>query len=232
MIKDLYKELKQRADQHRYLYHYTNSDSASLILQNKSFKLNRLDKVNDQMENKRINSIWNAQVFAACFTHTKDNEKIMSKMYGNVRLTIKYDKDKDLLIYQDGELNNRMKICEKPARSDLSHHRYDRFDDWCIFDTSVCDIYYTDNLSMHITEDGQESNAGLIKKIEGFDDNNIKRNWAEEAETRIRVTVRPKGFEAYLNKDTNLFEKNNSPFTELYVPVPGEIVGVEVISSV
>lgn len=96
----------------------------------------------------------------------------------------------------------------------------------------VCDIYYTNDFSKYVAEDGRESNAGLIKLEKGFDDNNKKRNWAEEAETRIRVAVRPKGFEAYLNKDTNLFEKYNPPFTELYVPVPGEIVGVETVGDV
>lgn len=54
------------------LYHYTNLETLSIILSDKTFLLNRIDKVNDLMESAylQLPEVYSC-VFAGCFSHRK-----------------------------------------------------------------------------------------------------------------------------------------------------------------
>ena len=61
---------------------------------------------------------------------------------------------------------------------------------WRIWDISWCDIYYTDDMSRHIAEDGMENNAGIIKRKSGKDKEGNLREWSKEKETRLRIAIK------------------------------------------
>ena len=55
---DLYAQMREKAKQYDFLYHYTKFDSFIAIISGKSLRLSRIDKVNDQVESKRIKTCW------------------------------------------------------------------------------------------------------------------------------------------------------------------------------
>lgn len=184
---DIYDSSVKLAEEHEYLYHYTTDESLKYILKNKSLLLNRLDKVNDPDENRRIISLWNKKVFAACFTHTLDNEKYMKENYGTNRIKLA---TKELLkkqVYSDSECKNAMTFIE---RADVNYKNYEDVSDWGWFDYSVGDVCYVESLDDY-TDGITEKNAGLIKLKEGIDTNGRPRRWMNEEETRVRVAVKP-----------------------------------------
>lgn len=216
---DYYNELIENAKHHKYLYHNTSIESLSLILKNRSLKLSRLDKINDADENKRIKSPWNNRVFVACFSHETQSEKYFFEKYGVVRLTFKtVDVDNIKEVFFDAELKNPVPIYNKNIRcKDLS---------WGLYNRITADIKYVDDLDKYVLEDGTETNAGLIKKISGYDDSNNIRNWNEEYETRVRAAVKPFHIEVY-PVGLNEYNYYNPEFDSLFMRLP-EIEGIKV----
>ena len=98
-----------------------------------------------------------------------------------------------------------------------------------MYDTSLADIYYTDNLESHIAKDGFESNAGLIKSKIGFDRNGVLRDWSIEEECRLRVAVRPIGFEAV--REEIFFRYPQPPFEYLFIPINNNILKIELFKG-
>lgn len=192
---DLYNTLTNAANYHPYLYHYTNLCALKCILSNKSLRLSRLDIVNDSEENKRITSLWNSKLFVLCFTYDLNNQEYFFQKYGKIRLAF----DKDAVdfdnIYFNPELTHKFVFGKE---TNLNYHSYSSASDWCVYDKTLADVFYTDNMDDHIAEDGFESNAGLIKFKKGLDNKNECRNWEQERETRLRVALRPIGPENVL----------------------------------
>lgn len=208
---DKYIELTESAKKHKSVYHYTSLDALKCILDNQSLRLSRIDTVNDSKENDRIKSLWNAKVFLLCFTHEDNNSEYFYKEYGEIRLEFKRENIVIDKLYYESELKNSFTSFDNYVRrSQINHKSYENKADWCVYDISIADIYYTDDLNSHISTDGFESNAGLIKAKKGVDDCGNERNWNLEAETRIRVALRPIGQENILDRKTN----------EFYCPVP------------
>ena len=224
--KDLYNELCRNALQYDRLYHYTSLEALDIILANRSLRLSSLIKVNDPQENKRITSIWNKKVFVACFTNTLDNSDYFFANYGKVRITF-LNKIEHSDIFFDSTL--KFKVIDFhldcKSESDLEYKSYSNDQDWCLFDVSFADVYYTNDLDFHISSDGFESNAGLIKQKSGIDNKGISRDWSVEKESRLRVAVRPIALEAV--SEGNDFKYPKPPFDYLYISIKNLIVKIE-----
>jgi len=226
MTSDLYVQQSKKAKQHKTLYHFTKLDALKLILQNQSLRLTRLDKVNDPMENLRVAEIWDKKIYVACFTHEKEMAEYFCKYYkGNVR--IDFDpKRLDTTPYFDNK-------CTKPllsfredfsCRSDKDYKYYEKEEDWCCHSVGFVDIYYTDDLKKHIDNDSYPLNSGMIKLCDGTDDKGYLRNWSIEAETRVRIAVRPIGWEFKKKLDKDKYYRPK--FEYLYIPVKEAITGI------
>ena len=229
-MSDLYETLTQKANMHRLLYHYTSIESLEIILKNKSLRLSRLDQVNDPKENQRITSLWKGRVFVACFTNCIDNEMYFFENYGPVRITF-LNNFCHSQVFIDSELTRKMLSFKTDynSRSDMNLKSYDQADEWCIYDASFSDIYYTDDLDMHIAKDGDESNAGLIKTKIGLDKNGVLRDWSVEKESRLRLAVRTIAFEPFLDGDC--FKYPNPPFEYLFISIDNLILKIELFDG-
>lgn len=86
------------------LYHYTNIESLALILQNKTIRFNRLDKVDDIEEGntESLGVKFCKYVFASCWTENSEESVPLWKMYGGdsggVRITIEQKMFKEYII--------------------------------------------------------------------------------------------------------------------------------------
>ena len=228
--KDLYNELYRNALQYDRLYHYTSLEALDIILANKSLRLSSLTKVNDPQENKRITSLWNEKVFVACFTNTLENADYFFVNYGKVRITF-LNKFEHPTIFFDSTLKSKFIDfhLECKSKSDLEYKSYSSYRDWCLFDATFADVYYTDNLDSHISSDGFELNAGLIKQKKGIDDKGNFRDWSIEKECRLRVAVRSIAKE-FITK-VNGFDYPKPPFNYVYVSINGLVFKIELYDS-
>lgn len=221
-MEEIYNIAVQKRKEHELLYHYTNEESLKIIMNNNSLRLSRLDIVNDPDEAKRIKSLWNQKIFAACFTNTKENESYMRKYYGNVRITFKASNMEDVAVYADSECSMKM---EHLDRSNIEYKKYGDIADWGYFDISFADVIYVNSLDDY-SNGITEYNAGLIKAKRGADINGEIRDWTSESETRIRVAVRPIGVEwskiGY--GDTEYYKPS---FKYLYVDIKDKIMNIE-----
>ena len=229
-ITNLYNDLVKRASAHKLLYHYTSLNTLKIILANQSLRLSSLCNVNDPQENKRISSLWNGKVFATCFTSTLDNADYFFSNYGKVRLTF-YNNLLQSDIFFDSVLQSKMISFHMDcnSKSNFEHRSYDLQKDWCLFDKTFAEIYYTNDLHLHITKDGYSLNAGLIKLKEGVDNKGVLCDWSIEKESRLRVAVRPIGFET-VRKGVS-FEYPKPPFDYLYVSIAGLIAKIELCNT-
>ena len=228
MEKDLYTEQCKKATHHEYLYHYTTLNALECILNNKSLRLTRLDKVNDPDENNRTPKLWNTKIYVTCFTNNQLTANYFQKQY-NSNIRIEFLPQKlTFQPYFDSE-------CTKPllsfkndfnSRSNINHNTYGAISDWCYFDSSLMGIYYTNNLKNHIDESGFAENAGMIKLKEEKDNMGKSRNWNIEAETRVRVAVRPIGIELYREKMG--FRYHLPSFEYIYIPITDSISGISI----
>lgn len=81
------------------------------------------------------------------------------------------------------------------------------------------DVQYVPNIEDY-NIGKEETNAGLVKEINGCDDNGNLRKWDIESETRIRVALKPKAFECYLDDENEVcYPKPN--FKYLYLKLSG-----------
>lgn len=218
---DKYIELTESAKTHNVLYHYTNLDALKCILKNQSLRLSRIDKVNDPKENDRIKSLWNTKVFLLCFTHGQNNSEYFYNKYGTIRLAFNQDALLFDRMYYESELINAFDVLnDEIRRRRYGYNSYDKKCDWCVYDNTIADVFYSDNLDSHVARDGFESNAGLIKAKCGCDNNGNMCDWEIEAETRLRVALRPIGLESVLDKKTNSFYYPVPNFEYIYTRLP------------
>lgn len=92
MIMDdsYYSKLVEDAKKSGYLYHFTNFESLKIILKNHSFRLSRLDALNDPAEAKRIDDFWYNKVFSFSFCNDDNVDfKYFWSNYPNVFEKIK-----------------------------------------------------------------------------------------------------------------------------------------------
>lgn len=224
-MNDVYKKMVDSAMKNKYIYHYTSKKALERILENNSLRLTRLDLVNDPEENKRITSIWNKKVFVACFTTTLNNEEYFVNHYAKegVRIVFKTECIVKAQLFYDDSCKNAISHFSK---SNLHHKSYKETSDWVIFDNSLLDIFYTDDISQFNSSYG-ESNAGVIKNKIGIDINGMSRNWEIENETRLRVALRPLGLENDYNHQKKTYEQPFPPFKYIYMDISKCIQKVE-----
>jgi hypothetical protein len=65
--------LRDKADSHQYLYHYTTVESLYKIIESGAFRFSRIDKVNDPVEGQRAKKSI-LDYYVSSFTHdTKES---------------------------------------------------------------------------------------------------------------------------------------------------------------
>ncbi len=199
-----YNKLKIKARDSIYLYHYTTKEAAELIKNNQSLRLTNLGnaRINDEVEGRRIKSIWKDKVYVVCFTNTLSNQEYFKKMYGAECLVrIKLDTLMLDRLFYDSECVQRIDFVN---RSDINYknsidesERYSLQEDWGYRTSELLCMEYVDDISEYILEDGFEANAGIIKQRCGKWRTGETAIWEEEQEVRVRVALRPKYFENY-----------------------------------
>ncbi len=222
MGADMYEKAVNEAKGHEYLYHYTNKKVLDAILKNCSLRLSRLDVVNDPLESKRIKSLWSDKLFVVCFANDLGNEAHMLSLYGDYRITFKAKDFLSVEIFAD-------EVCGKKLieidRSDMDHKSYNDEDfsnDWGVYNVSTIDVQYVDDIRVYDHEN-DTVNPGLLKNKQGIDIHGEEQTWENEHETRIRVAVRPKGFE-YNIKEERYYKPS---FKHLYISLKDKIVCIE-----
>jgi hypothetical protein len=202
-----FHEMVTKAKKHQSLSHYTSFDALESILHNRSIKLSRMDKINDLYEEDRNYGFWSNKVFVACFTHESQESILYWYIYTGKR------KEEGIMIKAPTKfLMQNIKVfadCQcssyefsQTKQSDPKITNYQHIDDWGIYDTTWADISYVKNFTKYecklpIYEDLKDcvnlSERDLYESIHvGF----LKSiPWHAEKETRLRVSVRPKGLE-------------------------------------
>lgn len=235
MDDSFYNYLVEKAKSDDFLYHFTNLDSLKIILQNSSFRLSRLDVLNDPAKAKRVEDFWYDKVYSFSFCSGNVDYEYFWNNYAKaenkgVCIVLKnFEVDDIDNIYSDSKCTN--KIEKFKSRTDMSHKEYGSVNDWCVYDISKASVLYVDNLedytvyeSIIFHNDAKNSLCpGLIKKKQGYDSNGIIQNWKRENEQRIRVAIRPKGLENRYNSKTNKFEVIKPEFSNLYFHIPCKI---------
>ena len=186
-----YVEAVESASHYNRLYQYTTYEALEKIITNNSLRLTRIDLLNDGVENQKIFKLWKNKVYVSCFTHREDESYFFWETYAKrslegIRISFETKQLHHLSIHPD-------ETCEKDAlveckRSDCNHifSSKDDLSSWGVRDYSCVDIAY---VPRNLTFDDDDNFQGRIKYTE----------WDMEAETRLRVAIRPKCLEFYLN---------------------------------
>lgn len=179
-----YIEAVESASHHKRLHQYTTYSALEKIITNKSLRFTRIDSLNDGIENQKILELWKNKVYVSCFTHRENESCFFWDTYGK-------KSPEGIMISFDTKQLQRLSIhpderCEKDSlagckKSDLNHSfsSDDDLSSWGIYDYSCLDIAY---VPRNITFESDDHFQGRIKYKE----------WDMEAETRLRVAIRPK----------------------------------------
>jgi hypothetical protein len=224
------------------LYHYTTFDGLKKIINNKRFRLTRIDQISDPLEVKYLDRIWKERTYIGCFTNSNENEQMWQHYTeGNTGVCINFGKvDISGLKFYDEDNNEYEKINE----TDYQYSSFNRTTDFRIKSVSGLKVIYVNN-----PEYLAIPNHDLISFFEGVQDVNDRdgfynhpfqgyvkesRLFNFEQEFRIRVALLPKGngtkltirgqiFHApptkyiYMEVDINtlkVFVKKENPFLE------------------
>ncbi len=113
-IEDVRLYLKEQAKKNKRLYHYTTYESLLAILFSNTFRLSRMDLLNDKAEKKLGINDERMQNYSISFTQEKEYVSMWA-MYGKPSgLKIRLDFDRTLLfndktqLYFDGERKNKI----------------------------------------------------------------------------------------------------------------------------
>jgi len=188
MLNFDYKKAVELGKSHKRLFHYTTFESLNSIISNKSLLLKRIDKLNDTVENEKILDLWKKKVFVSCFTHRNYESYFFWQSYAKgsaegVMLSFDSSLTNDMVIHPDAECQE--KGLEKYVRTDdnIDFSPNINLDSWGIYDISLVDVMY---IPRNITTGIDDNFQGRLKYSE----------WDMEFETRLRVAVRPRCFEA------------------------------------
>ena len=69
MEKYSYQEAVDNAKKHQVVSQYTDLCALKAIINNKSLRLSRVDKLNDFLENQNMHDLWKKKVYVSCFTY-------------------------------------------------------------------------------------------------------------------------------------------------------------------
>ena len=219
MEKYSFENAVNRVRQHTILHQYTRFDALEKIVNNHSLRLTRLDLVNDFVENEALIELWKNKIFVSCFTHLDHESYFFWQTYSEgspdgVMLSFEQSFLNGLKIYPDDKcMSEPLDFCK---RSDLDITFSSDIDSkkWGIYDYSLIDVFYlTRGESIYDLD-----HLGRFKFNE----------WDMENETRIRVTLRPKSFEAKLaGKDIMYLSPRNK---YIYAKLPDNVLETMVIT--
>lgn len=236
-FKIQFEDAKIKAKELKYLNHYTTLNTLKIILNNRSLLLNRIDKVNDLMEHKRIGEFSNKKGFVSCFTSRERESYFFWKVYSHreekqtgVRITFPISIIDCNDFYFDSECKKPLTVIKR-AYSKCNH--YDCEDDWGLLNHYASKIIYADSLNdFCYIDEWLKSNFGdcVNFKDETFEYNALPclvktSEWDSEEEIRIVAFVRPKGLETILGE--TCFVKNKYPqprFDRIYLKLPEKIL--------
>lgn len=188
----LYKELSESASKYACLYHFTSLECLELIIMGGKMMLRRLDEMADKSESDFLPQFWKRKVFACCFTHsTEDKPGFWSEYAKNNGVRIEFPND--LLNPENYRVVSENNYCfPKISRTTPSHKSYTSEKDWGIYDISKVDVKY---LSSEERDIWNKCSNGLIKNCVA----DSSYDWEEE--TRIRIAMRPVGWEDTQQKE-------------------------------
>lgn len=204
-----YKKAIEHSKQHDVLYQYTIFEALKCIVQNHSLRLTRIDLLNDKVENNSIIDLWKKKVFVACFTHRECESPFFwneysKKSHEGVRISFSRHSLENLTAYPDEKcISEQLKSCKKTEQITSRSMQIDSTH-WGIFDYSILDIAYIDRNQLVNCDDNTQ---GRIKYHE----------WDLESETRLRVAIRPRFFESYLDERTNKMAYHNPGNKYIYL---------------
>lgn len=204
-----YKKAIEHSKQHDVLYQYTIFEALKCIVQNHSLRLTRIDLLNDMVENNSIIDLWKKKVFVACFTHRECESPFFwneysKKSHEGVRISFSRHSLENLTAYPDEKcISEQLKSCKKTEQITSRSMQIDSTH-WGIFDYSILDIAYIDRNQLVNCDDNTQ---GRIKYHE----------WDLESETRLRVAIRPRFFESYLDERTNKMAYHNPGNKYIYL---------------
>jgi len=191
---ELSKHLKDNAIEHSYLYHYTTIETLLRIIESKSFRFSRVDKVNDPVEEERASRTEN-DYYICCFTHNVRESITLWHMYANsdkgVRIGVKnIDFFTGDAFYYDG--SNKVFFHDEIISSDNNHQKIIRLNNGYVqldgpYKTDV--LYANNDLKRNFVENNQYGGLS-IKKVYPYILIGIKGEaWDYEAETRYYISL-------------------------------------------
>ena len=185
-----YQIAVESAKTHPIISQYTNLEALKKIIENKTLRLTRIDKLNDHVENSKIHPLWAKKVYVACFTHREHesyffwNTYCKNKSYG-VMISFPTDFLQNLPVHPDEKCQEAPLEFIKRTVPNVAFSKDVSRNTWAVFDYSCVDISYIPrNITLEKSEFQNESSnfQGRLKYVE----------WDMENETRLRVSIRPK----------------------------------------
>ena len=192
MKKYSYENATNNAQNHAIISQYTDLCTLKKIIDNRCLRFTRVDALNDLVENQNMHDLWKKKVYVSCFTYREHESYFFWSTYCKckpcgVMISFQANTLKKLSFYPDEKcqeiplLECKKTIHNSPFSENVSA------DTWGIYDYSCVDIAY---IPRCMKFDEIEHFQGRIKYHE----------WDMESETRLRVAIRPKGFESKLVK--------------------------------
>ena len=187
MEKYSYQEAVDNAKKHQVVSQYTDLCALKAIINNKSLRLSRVDKLNDFLENQNMHDLWKKKVYVSCFTYRERESLFFWNTYAKCKpcgiiISFQTKHLQNLSIHNDDKCQElpleECKQCIPQATFDenvSSEH-------WGVFDYSCLDVMY---IPRNENPQEMEHFQGRIKFHE----------WDMECETRLRVAIRPKCLE-------------------------------------
>lgn len=185
LSEDLQVYLQEQAEKSPRLYHYTTLESILCIIKNRSFRLTRMDLMNDKAE--KVLGVRKDGTANYVMSFTRDKEYVsMWAIYGKPSgIKLRLDFDRLLLqksinnnFFSDSEKKEKIMLVSSLYKSVFSKH------DWVISDIVYID---KDKKAFRHNEDSFVNisvNQSAIDDLAGF----VKYDaWEFERETRLRV---------------------------------------------
>ena len=187
MEKYSYENAVNNAQKHTVISQYTDLYALRKIIGNKCLRFTRVNELNDLVENQNMHDLWKKKVYVSCFTHREHESYFFWSTYCKsnpcgVMISFQINTLQKLNFYPDEKCQEiPLAECQKTILNSPFSENVSA-DTWGIRDYSCVDVGY---IPRGMKFDEIEHFQGRIKYHE----------WDMECETRLRVAIRPKGYE-------------------------------------
>lgn len=212
MDKYNYQNAVDRAKKHSVISQYTDLCALKKIIGNKTLRFTRMDKVNDKIENDKIHELWKNKVYVSCFTYREYESYFFWNTYAKckpcgIMISFQTKHLHDLLFYPDEKCQtSHLEAC-KQTIPEATFNENVSSEYWGVYDYSCIDISYIPR-SMD------------LKKLDHFQGRIKYHEWDMECETRLRIAIRPKCQEYFIERDKFLYRRPSNEY--LYAKLPDE----------